>query len=58
VTVPVEAVLGIIAKENGEGMWFPVDPSEPEPDNDGSGESVSKTDRQTDKKKPNLKIIK
>ncbi len=25
VLVPVEAVLGIVAKENGEGMWFRAD---------------------------------
>ena len=29
---PMQAVLGIVAKENGEGMWFPRDgDSEPEP---------------------------
>jgi len=30
---PMSAVLGIIARENGEGMWFPKDepPTEPEP---------------------------
>ena len=25
ISAPVSAVLGIIAKENGEGMWFPKD---------------------------------
>lgn len=29
---PIEAVLGIVAKENGEGMWFPKEPSSPDPD--------------------------
>ena len=28
---PMLAVLGIVAKENGEGMWFPRDPVNPEP---------------------------
>jgi len=28
--VPIGAVMGIIAKENGEGMWFPRE-EEPEP---------------------------
>jgi len=27
---PIDAVLGIIAKENGEGMWFPKE--KPDPD--------------------------
>lgn len=29
--VPIDAVLGIIAKENGEGMWFPKDGQAPRP---------------------------
>ena len=28
---PMRAVLGIVAKENGEGMWFPRDEKDPEP---------------------------
>ncbi|MDP7577266.1 MAG: ClpXP protease specificity-enhancing factor, partial [Pseudomonadales bacterium] len=28
---PMEAVMGIVAKENGEGMWFPREEAEPEP---------------------------
>lgn len=28
---PIDAVMGIVAKENGEGMWFPREESEPEP---------------------------
>ena len=28
---PMKAVMGIVAKENGEGMWFPREESEPEP---------------------------
>lgn len=31
VYAPIDAVMGIIAKENGEGMWFPRDETEPEP---------------------------
>jgi len=27
--VPVQAVLGIIARENGEGIWFPREDEEP-----------------------------
>ena len=33
VYAPIDAVMGIIAKENGEGMWFPRDETEPEPPN-------------------------
>lgn len=28
---PIDAVMGIVAKENGEGMWFPREESNPEP---------------------------
>jgi len=28
---PMKAVMGIVAKENGEGMWFPREESDPEP---------------------------
>ena len=31
ICAPIEAVMGIIAKENGEGMWFPRDEQEPTP---------------------------
>ena len=30
--VPVSAVLGLIAKENGEGMWFPREEESPRPE--------------------------
>ena len=33
---PIGAVMGVITKENGEGMWFPRDEEEgPEPSPDG-----------------------
>ena len=28
---PMDAVMGIVAKENGEGMWFPREDSDPGP---------------------------
>ena len=45
---PMEAVMGIVAKENGEGMWFPREEAAPEPP------------PKPGKKKgpPNLKVIK
>jgi len=45
---PMNAVMGIVAKENGEGMWFPREESDPEP----SPTPVKK------KGPPNLKVIK
>jgi stringent starvation protein B len=34
---PIGAVMGVITKENGEGMWFPRDEGEgPEPSTDGT----------------------
>lgn len=37
VSVPVAAVEGIYARENGQGMVFPVDDSEPPPGPDATG---------------------
>ena len=45
---PMKAVMGIVAKENGEGMWFPREETDPEP-----------PPMPTKKKgPPNLKVIK
>ena len=42
VYAPIGAVMGIITKENGEGMWFPRDEEEsPEPTPDGPSPSGS-----------------
>ncbi|MDA0977622.1 MAG: ClpXP protease specificity-enhancing factor [Proteobacteria bacterium] len=53
---PISAVMGIIAKENGEGMWFPRD-DEPEPPlppmDDGSP-----SDSPPKKGPPSLKVVK
>jgi len=46
---PIESVMGIVAKENGEGMWFPREEVAPEP----PPEPVKKT-----KGPPALKVIK
>src|SRR5690606_23420976 len=42
VIVPIAAILGIYAKENGQGMIFQTDDPIPEPP-DGSGTDKSKT---------------
>ena len=47
VFVPIEAVLGLVAKENGEGMWFAKDDGGQQPD----PPSVKKM-------APSLKVIK
>ena len=48
--VPIVAVVGLIAKENGEGMWFPKDEEKPAPE--PSKKKVPK------KGPPSLKVIK
>ena len=49
---PMDAVLGIIAKENGEGMWFPREKPDPE------GPPPEGPDDAPPKGPPNLKVIK
>ncbi|WP_428241763.1 ClpXP protease specificity-enhancing factor [Gynuella sp.] len=47
--VPVESIMVIFARENGQGMAFDVAPVEPDPDSDR--EESTKT-------KPTLKVVK
>lgn len=72
VVAPIEAVLAIYARENGQGMMFP----ESEGDDDGSGDNAEGRNRDDDRDdnrdkngqgpdgdgpkrgKPNLKVIK
>lgn len=51
--VPVEAVLAIYARENGQGMMFSEEPQEPEPPTDGDGRDDSDSSG-----KPNLRVVK
>lgn len=58
VTVPVHAILGIYARENGQGMIFETDDPIPEPprpagDSAGQDSSSSRTSR-----KPSLRLVK
>lgn len=55
ICAPITAVMGIIAKENGEGMWFPRDEDETPPD-----EPPPPGDSPPDKPKgpPSLKVVK
>ena len=60
IVVPVDAVLGIITRENGEGMWFPREETPPEtPDDDGPGSPDPEPPTGSDPKdKPRLRVIK
>lgn len=66
---PVPAVMGIIAKENGEGMWFPREESDDPPASPPGGSSDSSSSssaskasskNSSSKKKgpPSLKVVK
>ena len=70
VYAPIGAVMGIITKENGEGMWFPRD-EEPEPTPEGpplggvpsegassDGSSAGAPDKNPKKGPPSLKVVK
>ena len=50
VSVPVDAVLAIYSKENGQGMMFAQDESEDSPDDPGDGPHPTK--------RPHLTIVK
>ena len=59
---PVAAVMGIIAKENGEGMWFPredADPTDTPPEDNPPGPADrSDSPPEPPKGPPNLKVVK
>jgi stringent starvation protein B len=48
ISAPIQAVMGIVAKENGEGMWFPRDDVSPDPP----------PSPEKQKRPPSLKVIK
>jgi stringent starvation protein B len=52
VSVPVDAVLAIYSKENGQGMMFAQDDGAPAPDDPDSGPGGS------DSKRPHLTVVK
>jgi stringent starvation protein B len=62
VFVPIPAVMGIYAKENGQGMMFETDnggSEPPEPERTGNPEISSRGTPPTDSsKKPSLKLVK
>jgi stringent starvation protein B len=53
VTIPVDAVMAVYARENGQGMLFPSDEKpDPPPDGDGGDDDDSA------KKRSHLKVVK
>lgn len=63
VSIPTEAVMGVYARENGQGMFFEVDedpepspPTGPKPVKGGSNKKP--TGKSKDKGKPSLQIVK
>ena len=50
ICAPISSVLGVIAKENGEGMWFPRAENDPKPPNSPPSEKAQGT--------PSLKLVK
>lgn len=52
VSIPVEAVMAVYARENGQGMLFPSDEKPDPPDGEGGG------DEDAGKKRPHLKVVK
>jgi stringent starvation protein B len=61
VYAPIGAVLGIVAKENSEGMWFPKDEPGPQqpPPTGGSGENSGGNPKKGPSKgPPRLQVVK
>ncbi len=55
---PIGAVMGIIAKENGEGMWFPREETDPS-DTPPEGQPPSPpSEPPSEKGPPTLKVVK
>lgn len=58
VLVPVAAVLGIYARENGEGLFFDEAEYEPEPPNSGDDIPAGGGGRPLEKGRPALRVVK
>ena len=53
-SIPIEAVLGIFARENGQGLFFPVEPADAQP-----AASTEEADKPaTPPTRPKLQIVK
>ncbi len=59
VWLPVQSVMAIYARENGQGMVFEIEPVKPpEPPEGGDKGSDSKSDTKTASARPSLKVVK
>jgi stringent starvation protein B len=59
VRIPLAAILGLYARENGEGVSFPAENLEPtEVESGGDDATSAKKDRPAPSGKPDLKLIK
>lgn len=58
VLVPWSAVMGLYARETGEGMLFPEEPAESEASSSLSSETVSQGVDSLHQKKPTLTVVK
>lgn len=58
VTVPMNAVEAVYARENGRGMMFPVDEDEDGTNDSDSGDSTDDRSGPERKSRPNLKVVK
>ena len=59
ICAPIAAVMGVISKENGEGMWFPRDEDEtPSPPEATPPDAAQKDSSQKGKGRPSLKVVK
>ncbi len=57
--IPIETVRGIFARENGEGMFFEVEPTDSnDSDENLSSEETNEEKKQTKTEKPTLKLVK
>jgi stringent starvation protein B len=56
--IPIDAVLGIYARETGQGMIFGEDDSSPPPEPGDSGPPTAPTTPTSGARRPKLKVIK
>lgn len=60
VDVPIDSVLAIFARENGQGIFFKDPDGSPDPERKGSPDEQADADEQEPEKpaRPNLKLVK
>lgn len=58
IEVPVNSVLAIYARENGQGIFFPEEEGSPEPEGNGGENKKAENSGRTGKKKPEKPLLK